>query len=43
MTDAVVLELLQQPFWVAFRLAGPVLGMVLLLAHDDGYDDGVFD
>jgi flagellar biosynthetic protein FliQ len=36
MTDAVVLELLQQTFWVAFRLAGPVLGVALLVGVSIG-------
>jgi flagellar biosynthetic protein FliQ len=36
MTDVVVLELLQQTFWVAFRLAGPVLGMALLVGVSIG-------
>ncbi|NLJ35981.1 MAG: flagellar biosynthesis protein FliQ [candidate division WS1 bacterium] len=36
MTDAVVLELLQQTFWVAFRLAGPVLAVALLVGVSIG-------
>lgn len=36
MTDTVVLELLQQTFWVAFRLAGPVLGVALVVGVSIG-------
>ena len=31
MTDTVVLELLRQTFWVAFRVSGPVLGVALVV------------
>jgi flagellar biosynthesis protein FliQ len=36
MTDTVVLELLQQTFWVAFQLSGPVLGVALVVGVSIG-------
>ncbi len=38
MTDTIVLELLQQTFWVAFKLSGPVLGTALVV----GVGIGIF-